>query len=191
MLGSGAPRYEALFTDWAAKHPEQVAFRAGVLEPLAHRIEAGADFFLMPSRYEPCGLSQMMSMRYGTIPVARATGGLVDTIPPYGPYAPEGAGILFDAYTPEALLGAVREALALYAHPSALARVRRSGMARDFSWESSARRYLQLYRQTNAVRRMGTGYHRWLSGLEPGTAVEGPGGWSPPGPPLTGRKEGV
>ena len=64
-------------------------------------------------------------------------------------------------------------------------------MAKDFSWETSARRYLQLYRQTNAVRRMGTGYHRWLSGMEPGAAVEGPGGWSPPGPPLTGRKEGV
>ena len=191
ILGSGSPRYESLFAAWAAKRPEQIAFRAGFLDPLAHRIEAGADFFLMPSRYEPCGLSQMMSMRYGTIPVARATGGLVDTIAAFGPHAPEGTGILFEPYTPEALLDAVQQALALYAKPETLLRVRRNGMAKDFSWETSARRYLQLYRQTNAVRRMGTGYHRWLSGLEPGASVEGPGGWSPPGPPLTGRKEGV
>jgi starch synthase len=191
VLGSGAARYERFFAEAAASHPERLAFRGGFQDALSHRMEAGADFFLMPSRYEPCGLSQMMSMRYGTIPVARATGGLVDTILPWAPDAPAGTGILFEPYTVEALVGAVERALSLYADPAATQRVRRNGMARDFSWETSARRYLQLYRQTNAVRRMGTGYHRWLSGLQPGAAVEGPGGWTPPGPPLTGRKGGV
>ncbi|HSQ58947.1 MAG TPA: glycogen/starch synthase [Acidobacteriota bacterium] len=200
VLGSGATRYVEFFRERARRHPDRVAFRSGFDDPLAHRIEAGADFFLMPSRYEPCGLSQMMSMRYGTVPVARATGGLVDTIAPWrpgGPGGPGGAeseeatGILFEPYTPEALTDAVEAALLLYAAPGMLARIRRNGMARDFSWEGSARRYLQLYRQTNAVRRMGTGYHRWLESFEAGRSAEGPGGWTPPGPPLTGRKEGV
>jgi starch synthase len=191
VLGSGAARYEALFQEWAGRHPERLAFRGGFQDALAHRIEGGADFFLMPSRYEPCGLSQMMSMRYGTVPVARATGGLVDTIEPWRPGTPGGTGILFEPYTPEALIAAVESALSLYGQPTVLERIRRNGMEKDFSWEASARRYLQLYRQANAVRRMGTGYHRWLSGLEPGAASEGPGGWSPPGPPLTGRKGGV
>jgi len=191
VLGSGAPRYESLFAEWAARAPERLAYRGGFQEPLAHRIEGGADFFLMPSRYEPCGLSQMMSMRYGTVPVARATGGLVDTIEPWRPGTDGGTGILFEPYNVSALLGAVEAALSLYATPALLGKIRKNGMAKDFSWEASARRYLALYRQANAVRRMGTGYHRWLSGLEPGAAVEGPGGWTPPGPPLTGRKEGV
>lgn len=190
ILGSGAPRYEGLFAEWARRLPERVAYRAGFQDALAHRIEGGADFFLMPSRYEPCGLSQMMSMRYGTVPVARATGGLVDTIEPWPGDGTTGTGILFEPYTPQAMLGAVERALALYGNAAALAALRKNGMERDFSWEASARRYLALYRQTNAVRRMGTGYHRWLSGLTPGAPDEGPGGWSPPGPPLTGRKGG-
>jgi len=132
-----------------------------------------------------------MSMRYGTVPVARATGGLVDTIEPWRPGTDGGTGILFEPYNVSALLGAVEAALSLYATPALLGKIRKNGMAKDFSWEASARRYLALYRQANAVRRMGTGYHRWLSGLEPGAAIEGPGGWTPPGPPLTGRKEGV
>jgi starch synthase len=185
-------RYEDFFADRARRHADRVAFRRGFDDPLAHRIEAGADFFLMPSRYEPCGLSQMMSMRYGTVPIARATGGLVDTIVPWDGGEPGGAtGILFQPYTADALLGAVEEGRRLYAAPSALAALRRNGMAADFSWEASARRYLQLYRQTNAVRRMGTGYHRWLSTLEGGGGTEGTGPWSPPGPPLTGKKGGV
>jgi hypothetical protein len=115
----------------------------------------------------------------------------VDTIEPWRPGTDEGTGILFEPYTASALLGAVESALSLYADPPLLGKIRKRGMTRDFSWEASARRYLALYRQANAVRRMGTGYHRWLSGLEPGAAVEGPGGWTPPGPPLTGRKDGV
>ncbi len=192
VLGSGSRHYEALFAEYARRHADRMTFVRGFNDPLAHRIEAGSDFFLMPSRYEPCGLSQMMSMRYGTIPVARATGGLVDTIVPWGGAEVAGAtGILFEPYTPEALLDALERALRLYAKREAFDAMRRNGMEADFSWEASARRYLQLYRQTNAVRRMGTGYHRWLEGLERGAGAEGGAGWSPPGPPLTGRGGGL
>jgi starch synthase len=166
VLGSGSKRYEELFTDLARRYPERLAFRRGFDDPLAHRIEAGSDFFLMPSRYEPCGLNQMMSMRYGTIPVVRATGGLADTVTPYAPPQEDGTGIVFNEYTPEALVRAVEAALRLYREPRAFLRVRRNGMARDFSWEASARKYLQLYRQANASRRMGSGYHRWLESVE-------------------------
>jgi len=167
VLGSGSKRYEELFQSLEARYPERLEFRKGFDDPLAHRIEAGSDFFLMPSRYEPCGLNQMMSMRYGTVPVVRWTGGLADTVEPYAPgSSEEGTGIVFTPYTPEALLHAVEEALALYASPRALARVRQNGMGRDFSWEASARKYLQLYRQANASRRMGTGFHKWLETVE-------------------------
>ena len=167
VLGSGSKRYEELFQSLEARYPERLEFRKGFDDPLAHRIEAGSDFFLMPSRYEPCGLNQMMSMRYGTVPVVRWTGGLADTVEPYAPgSSEEGTGIVFTPYTPEALLHAVEEALALYASPRALARVRQNGMGRDFSWEASARKYLQLYRQANASRRMGTGFHNWLETVE-------------------------
>src|SRR5262249_36880563 len=148
--------------DLSRRHAGLLAFRRGFDDALAHRIEGGSDFFLMPSRYEPCGLNQMMSMRYGTVPVVRSTGGLADTVEPVSPDAAEGAGILVARYAPEALGGAVEAALTLYHDPRALQRVRRNGMRRDFSWEASARKYLQLYRQTNAARRMGSGYHRWL-----------------------------
>lgn len=191
VLGSGAARYEEFFAAWASRHPDRIAYQAGFQDPLSHRIEGGSDFFLMPSRYEPCGLSQMMSMRYGTVPVARATGGLVDTIEPWAEGRDGGTGILFEPYTPAALIDAVERAVALHERSALFETVRKAGMARDFSWEASARRYLALYRQINAVRRMGTGYHRWLSGFEPGAPEAGPGGWTPPGPPLTGRKGGL
>lgn len=166
FLGNGEAEYETFLDAAARRHPDRVAYRRGFDDPLAHRIEAGADFFLMPSRYEPCGLNQMMSMRYGTIPVVRATGGLADTVAPLGPRAEEGTGIVFEPYDPEALVGAVEEAIALFGDPAALARARRSGMGRDFSWEASARKYIQLYRQVNAARRMGSGFNRWVEGLE-------------------------
>ncbi len=167
LLGSGSRRYEDLFQDLQKRYPDRLHFAKGFNDPLAHRIEAGSDFFLMPSRYEPCGLNQMMSMRYGTVPIVRWTGGLADTVEPYSPGSEGGTGIVFAPYTPEALLGAVETAVKLYAgDPRALLRVRRSGMARDFSWEASARKYLQLYRQANASRRMGTGYHKWLETVQ-------------------------
>jgi starch synthase len=191
VLGNGQERYESLFASAARGRPDQVAYRRGFDDPLAHRIEAGADFFLMPSRYEPSGLNQMMSMRYGTIPVVRATGGLADTVTPFGPdERSEGTGILFGPYTPEAMLEAVREALALHGDRRALERARRNGMARDFSWESAARKYLEVYRRANASRRMGSGFNRWIESVQGGVAGTARG-WEPPGPPLTGEKRRV
>ncbi len=166
ILGSGLKRYEELFQSLEKRYPDRLKFHKGFDDPLAHRIEAGSDFFLMPSRYEPSGLNQMMSMRYGTVPVVRWTGGLADTVEPYVPGSENGTGVVFTPYTPEALLQAVNEAMALYASAHALARVRRNGMGRDFSWEASARKYLQLYRQANASRRMGTGFHKWLETVQ-------------------------
>jgi starch synthase len=179
ILGSGLRRFEELLERLAREHPDRVAFRRGFDDPLAHRIEAGADFFLMPSRYEPCGLNQMMSMRYGTVPVVRETGGLADTVVPWNPDVPpapgvpEGpgeptgpTGIMFRDYTPEALLEAVERALRLHQDRKTLRDIRRNGMMRDFSWQASARKYIQLYRQANAARRMGTGFNRWLSAVQ-------------------------
>ncbi|HEY7728568.1 MAG TPA: glycogen/starch synthase [Candidatus Eisenbacteria bacterium] len=179
ILGSGLRRYEEMLERLAREHPDRVAFRKGFNDPLAHRIEAGADFFLMPSRYEPCGLNQMMSMRYGTVPVVRETGGLADTVVPWNPERPpavegteasgEGApptGVTFREYSPEALLSAVDQALRLYRDRRMLREIRRNGMARDFSWQASARKYVQLYRQANAARRMGTGFNRWLEAVQ-------------------------
>ncbi|HEX7077705.1 MAG TPA: glycogen/starch synthase [Candidatus Eisenbacteria bacterium] len=178
FLGSGEGRYEALLEEAARRAPERVAYRLGFDDPLAHRIEGGADFFLMPSRYEPCGLNQMMSMRYGTVPVVRATGGLADTVIPIGSAEGEPTGIAFSEYDPRALTDAVQAALRLYEDPRALASVRRNGMRRDFSWEGSARKYLHLYRQANASRRMGTGFNQWLESLEPEPG-SGAGGRAP------------
>jgi glycogen synthase len=130
----------------------------------------------------------MMSMRYGTVPVVRATGGLADTVEPVARRGEEGTGILFEPYTAEALIAAAEEAVALFAEPAALARVRRNGMTRDFSWESSARKYIHLYRQANAARRMGSGFNRWLEAMEgEGRRAGGP----PSPPPLTRGKGGV
>ena len=115
--------------------------RVGFNEELAHTIEAGADLFLMPSRYEPCGLSQMYSQRYGTPPIARATGGLIDTI------VDGVTGFLFEAAEPDALLAAVRRALAAYRDPARWSRIQRAAMNRDFSWAAAARPYADLYRR--------------------------------------------
>ncbi len=139
-LGSGDPAYEALLQELAAKHPDRVAVRLGYDEPLSHKIEAGADMFLMPSHYEPCGLNQIYSLRYGTPPVVRATGGLDDTIE-------ESTGFKFRDYTGAALLGALRKALAAFRNKEEwAARVRRC-MEQDFSWHASAAEYSALYRR--------------------------------------------
>jgi len=183
VLGSGAPALTEFFRSEAERRPDRVAYRGGFDDPLAHRIEAGADFFLMPSRYEPCGLNQMMSMRYGTVPVVRETGGLADTVTPFGPgERSNGTGILFSPYTVPALLGAVEQAIVLYGQPAALIRARKNGMALDFSWEKSARKYIRLYRLANAARRMGTGFNRWLEtvGQEERQAPGPIRGWEPP-----------
>ncbi|HEY6000385.1 MAG TPA: glycogen synthase GlgA [bacterium] len=152
LLGSGDRHYQDLFAGLARRHPGRLAVRIGYDEPLAHRIEAGADAYLMPSRFEPCGLNQMYSLRYGTVPVVRAVGGLVDTVRPYDPARGTGTGFVFRDYDVGGLLWAVREALAAFARPADWARLRANGMAEDFSWESSARRYVELYRSLCARR---------------------------------------
>jgi starch synthase len=146
MLGSGERRYEELWTSLAARYPERVAVRIGFDERLAHQIEAGADAFLMPSRFEPCGLNQMYSLRYGTVPIVRATGGLEDTVADYDPGTLRGTGFKFREYAPGALVGAVRRALEVYRNPQSWKQMQQAGMARDCSWDASAREYVKVYR---------------------------------------------
>jgi starch synthase len=139
VLGSGEPRYEKMFRGLAEAHPQKFAVRVGYDNGLAHRIEAGADMFLMPSQYEPCGLNQMYSMRYGTVPIVRATGGLEDTVD-------ETIGFKFIEYAPEALLDAIRRALDAWQDREPWLERMRRGMAKDFSWDASAAGYQRLYR---------------------------------------------
>lgn len=146
VLGGGDPRYERFWIDVAARHPDRVSITVGFDEALAHLIEGGADLFLMPSRFEPCGLNQMYSLRYGTIPVVRATGGLDDTVVDADEPGAEGNGFKFSDYTPAALVGAVERALAAYRQPRRWRALQRAGMRQDHSWDVSAREYVKVYR---------------------------------------------
>ena len=145
LLGSGERRYEDLWLALASRHPDRVGARIGFDEPLAHRIEAGADLFLMPSRFEPCGLNQMYSLRYGTPPVVRATGGLHDTVKNFDERAGTGTGFTFEKYSSEALLSTLRWALQAYANRAVFRRIQVAGMQEDFSWDASAREYAKVY----------------------------------------------
>jgi starch synthase len=140
LLGTGEKSLEAAFRELGALHPGRVAAVIGYDEGLAHRIEAGADIFLMPSRFEPCGLNQLYSLRYGTVPIVHATGGLKDTVE-------DGVtGFVFHEPTTHALWLAIERALHAYADAKTWQRMMRAGMNRDFSWEKSAREYAALYR---------------------------------------------
>src|SRR5262249_28686751 len=150
ILGAGAPRYTELLHRLAAAHPERWYFREGHDEAFAHRIEGGADLYLMPSRYEPCGLNQMYSLRYGTVPVVRATGGLADTVEEFDPLARRGTGFRFDRFEAPDMLAALRRALAVHRQGELWRALQRAGMARDFSWRASTERYLMLYHQARA-----------------------------------------
>ena len=148
LLGTGDPRYHVLFQELIARRPLQVGVRLGFDNVLAHQIEAGSDLFLMPSRYEPSGLNQLYSLRYGTVPVVRRTGGLADSIVDVTPETLERGtanGFVFETYTPEALWGTLRRALEAYRAPAVWRRVQQHGMRADFSWNRSAGRYLDLY----------------------------------------------
>lgn len=147
LLGSGEKNLEAAFREAAAKYPSRLAVRIGFDLPLSHRIEAGADLFLMPSRYEPCGLNQMYSLAYGTIPVVRATGGLDDTIVHFDPATGQGNGFKFEEATATAFLQAIWQALALYREKALWPRLITNAMMADFTWDRSAREYEQLYRR--------------------------------------------
>jgi len=144
-LGAGEAKHERIFRELAKQFPNRLAVKIAYDNVLAHKIEAGADIFLMPSRYEPCGLNQIYSLRYGTVPVVRATGGLDDTIEPFDRATGRGTGFKFSEYSGEALLGALREALAVYADKTLWRRVQTNGMAKDFSWNASALEYGRLY----------------------------------------------
>jgi starch synthase len=143
VLGTGDRRYEEQLQTAELAHPGQVKLLLRFDEGLAHRIYAASDVFLMPSRYEPCGLGQMSAMRYGALPVVHRTGGLADTVTDAG--APDGTGFLFDEPTPAALVAALARAREVLADPARLAQMRATAMARDFSWDASARQYLALY----------------------------------------------
>ena len=146
MLGSGEARYEALWTSLAARYPDRVSATIGFDERLAHMIEAGADAFLMPSRFEPCGLNQMYSLRYGTVPIVRAVGGLDDTVEDYDSETGRGTGFKFRDYMPAALVHAVGRAVELYGNAPAWKKVQQAGMKEDHSWDVSAREYVKVYR---------------------------------------------
>jgi starch synthase len=146
VLGSGDPDLQARLAEVARRAPRHVAIRLDFDNALAHRIEAGADFFLMPSRYEPCGLNQMYSLRYGTPPLVRRTGGLADTVRDWDPATGSGNGFAFGPYHPDALAAAIRRALAVFRDGRALEQLRRAGMQEDFSWTTPAHRYLAAYR---------------------------------------------
>jgi starch synthase len=153
ILGTGESRYHTLLSSQAQGHPERLGIRLEFNDDLAHQIEAGSDGFLMPSRYEPCGLNQLYSLRYGTIPIVHATGGLRDTVVPYNTATGTGTGFVFHATTAEALLATVQEALTVYTDQSAWQWLVQNAMAQDFSWDQSAARYLDLYRRALATKR--------------------------------------
>ncbi len=151
-LGTGQPEYEKLFQQLAEKYPTRVGVKIGYDNTLAHKIEAGSDMFLMPSRYEPCGLNQIYSLRYGTIPIVRATGGLDDTIENYDPKTHQGTGFKFEAYSGRELLGCVKAALKTYRDPKSWRTVQTNAMAKDFSWKASAAAYVTLYEAARRSR---------------------------------------
>jgi starch synthase len=127
-----------------------VHFTKGYNDELSHWIEAASDCFVMPSLYEPCGLNQMYSLRYGTVPIVRKTGGLADSVVPYDPATGAGTGIVFDRFDAEALEWALNTALDLYAQPAHWSRLVKNGMAQDFSWERAGAQYVEVYERLRA-----------------------------------------
>lgn len=145
VLGSGERRYEDLFRGLSSRFPEKFALKTGYDNAMAHKIEAGADMFLMPSQYEPCGLNQIYSLRYGTVPIVRATGGLDDTIEQWDPASGRGTGFKFTGYSSAELLEALKAALAAFNDKPAWKKIMMNGMVKDYSWGASAREYVKLY----------------------------------------------
>jgi starch synthase len=149
-LGTGEPHYEELFRNMAAKYPDKFLVKVAYDNTLAHQIEAGADMFLMPSRYEPCGLNQIYSMKYGTVPVVRATGGLDDTVEPFD--GKNGTGFKFSEYASAPLLATIRQAVETYRQPKLWQRLMLNDMRKDFSWESSAKRYAKIFQEVKKLK---------------------------------------
>ena len=149
-LGTGEPEFETLFRTLAEKYPEKFLARIAYDNALAHQIEAGADMFLMPSRYEPCGLNQIYSMKYATVPVVRATGGLDDTVQPFD--GDKGTGFRFRQYSAVALLACLQRAIATFRDKGAWSKLQQNCMREDFSWTQSARKYADLYENLYVTR---------------------------------------
>ena len=152
LLGSGEARYQHMWQSLRDRAPDRVGVHFGFSERVAHLVEAGADIFLMPSRFEPCGLNQMYSLRYGTVPVVRAVGGLDDTVEDWNPAANSGTGFKFRDYSAGALWDALQRALDLYRDRGRWRAVQRAGMARDFSWDASAGEYVKVYEKAIELR---------------------------------------
>lgn len=146
-LGSGDPDLEEMFRNLSWQYPGRFANRIAYDNSLAHKIEAGADMFLMPSRYEPCGLNQIYSLRYGTVPIVRAVGGLDDSIQQYNPADGSGTGFKFQNFDAGEFYDAISTSMHFYGHTDHWQRIQRNGMAMDYSWERSAREYIQIYEQ--------------------------------------------
>lgn len=146
-LGAGEPRFEEFFRRLQQQHPRRVHFHRGQNDELAHWIEAGSDMLLMPSRYEPCGLNQLYSLRYGTVPVVRRTGGLADSVTPFDAATGSGTGVVFNDYNAEAVNWAISTALDLYRQRSHWRRLVQNAMAQDFSWQRQIQQYSGMYRQ--------------------------------------------
>jgi starch synthase len=155
VLGSGDKAYEEMFQRLNKQFPNKIAAEVAFDNAIAHKIEAGADMFLMPSRYEPCGLNQIYSLKYGTVPIVRATGGLDDTIESWDARTGKGTGFKFHDYTGEALLATIKQALLAYQDPSSWQTLMRNGMSRDFSWGASAREYGKIYERARQARASG------------------------------------
>lgn len=143
FLGSGDPKIAQQLRSYVEKYPGQFAFMDGFSEPLAHLIEAGSDLFIMPSRFEPCGLNQLYSLRYGTIPIVHRTGGLADSVEPWSKNS--GTGFLFEPYDPDELESAMDLALEVYADSTEWRGLIKRAMTKDFSWSNSAQHYIKLY----------------------------------------------
>jgi len=152
LLGSGSPEYEKGYHNLARRFAGQVGVRIGYDEKLSHLIEAACDFYLMPSQFEPCGLNQMYSLRYGTIPIVRATGGLDDSIIDYSQDPKKANGVKFHEYSPHTLAKAIRKALAIYERPELFRRYRRNAMKADFSWENTVEEYVRVYELATSYR---------------------------------------
>jgi starch synthase len=152
VVGTGEKQYEDLFRALQGRYPAKFAVKVTYNDVLAHKVEAGADMFLMPSRYEPCGLNQIYSLKYGTVPIVRATGGLDDTVEHWDPATGRGTGFKFNDYNGDALLWAVKEAIHTFGHKDQWERLMRNGMARDHSWVNSAKEYVKVYERARQLR---------------------------------------
>lgn len=152
-LGTGEAYYEGIFRGLQTQYPEKVAVKIAYDNTLAHKVEAGADIFLMPSRYEPCGLNQIYSMKYGTVPVVHATGGLDDTVDEWDPVTQKGTGFKFAEQTPESFYEALERALDVFMNDKkSWTKIMRNGMAKNFSWETPAKEYIEVYRRVARAR---------------------------------------